>query len=154
MNRLSGPSSDAVRILGESIRAGRLRRGWSVAALAERVGVTSQTITRIERGAPGVAIGTVFEAAHLAGVELYGEHRDRVGRTVANELALLPHADVLAGKPTMISEPLNSLFVWIWLPGETEPVVAGRLDRRGDRFVFSYGRSYIDRPGAVSDLPA
>jgi serine/threonine-protein kinase HipA len=50
----------------------------------------------------------------------------------------------------MTSEPLNSLFVWIWLPGASEPVVAGRLDRRGDRFVFSYGRSYHERPGAVA----
>jgi serine/threonine-protein kinase HipA len=47
----------------------------------------------------------------------------------------------------MTSE-LNSLYVWIWLPDATEPVVAGRLDRRGARFVFSYGRSYLDRPGA------
>ncbi len=50
----------------------------------------------------------------------------------------------------MTSEPLNSLFVWIWLPEATEPVVAGRLDRRGDRFVFSYGRSYLDRPGGAA----
>jgi transcriptional regulator with XRE-family HTH domain len=90
MKRLSKPAAEVVRILGESIRAARLRRGWSVAALAERAGVTAQTITRIERGAPGVAIGTVFEAAHLAGVDLYGGHRDWVGLTVANELALLP----------------------------------------------------------------
>lgn len=90
MTRLSGPSSEAVHILGESIRAARLRRGWSVAVLAERAGVTTQTISRIERGAPGVAIGTVFEAAHLTGVDLYGGNRDQVGRTVARELALLP----------------------------------------------------------------
>jgi transcriptional regulator with XRE-family HTH domain len=90
MTRLSGPSSEAVRILGESIRAARLRRGWSVAVLAERAGVTTQTIARIERGAPGVAIGTVFEAAHLTGVDLYGGNRDQVGRMVTSDLALLP----------------------------------------------------------------
>jgi transcriptional regulator with XRE-family HTH domain len=90
MIRLSGPSIAVVRILGESVRAGRLRRGWSVAVLAERVGVTAQTINRIERGAPGVAIGTVFEAAHLTGVDLYGGNRDLVGRMVNSELALLP----------------------------------------------------------------
>jgi serine/threonine-protein kinase HipA len=50
----------------------------------------------------------------------------------------------------MTSEPLNSLFVWIWLPEATDPVVAGRLDRRGDRFVFSYGRSYLERSGAAA----
>jgi transcriptional regulator with XRE-family HTH domain len=90
MTRRSGPTDAVLRILGESIRAARLRRGWSVAVLAERVGVTAQTVTRIERGAPGVAIGTVFEAAHLTGVDLYGGNRDLVGRTVISELALLP----------------------------------------------------------------
>ena len=76
MHRLSSPTADAVCVLGASIRAARLRRGWSVALLAERVGVTAQTISRIERGASGVAIGTVFEAAHVTGVELYGGHRE------------------------------------------------------------------------------
>lgn len=79
-----------MRILGETIRASRLRRGWSVAALAERVGVSVPTITKIERGHPSVAIGTVFEAALLVGVELYGGHQDLAGRIVSNELVLLP----------------------------------------------------------------
>jgi hypothetical protein len=37
-----------------------------------------------------VAIGTVFEAARLVGVELFGGHQDLAGRVVQNELALLP----------------------------------------------------------------
>lgn len=40
-------------------------------------------------------------------------------------------------------------FVWIWLPGAVEPVVAGRLDRVGDLIDFTYGRSYLARPGAI-----
>jgi transcriptional regulator with XRE-family HTH domain len=80
----------AVQILGESIRAGRLRRGWSVVALAERVGVSAPTITKIERGNPSVAIGTVFEAARLVGVELFGGNEGLAGQVVRNELALLP----------------------------------------------------------------
>lgn len=40
-------------------------------------------------------------------------------------------------------------FVWIWLPGTEEPVVAGRVDRRADRLVFGYGRSYLERPDAI-----
>ncbi len=79
-----------MQILGESVRAGRLRRGWSVANLAERVGVSTPTITKIERGNPSVAIGTVFEAARLVGVELFGGNEDLVGQVVRNELALLP----------------------------------------------------------------
>lgn len=41
-------------------------------------------------------------------------------------------------------------FVWIWLPGETEPVVAGRLDQDGDRLLFTYGASYRRRNNAIS----
>ena len=43
-------------------------------------------------------------------------------------------------------------FVWIWLPEETEPVVAGRLFKdAGDvAFSFSYGRSYLGRKNAIA----
>lgn len=43
-------------------------------------------------------------------------------------------------------------FVWIWLPGQDDPVVAGRLhyQSHGRRYVFGYGRSYLDRPDAIS----
>ena len=41
-------------------------------------------------------------------------------------------------------------FVWVWLPGETRPVVAGRLAAAGDQLVFNYGRSYLDRNNAIS----
>lgn len=40
-------------------------------------------------------------------------------------------------------------FVWIWLPGATSPVVAGVLNRKGDALVFNYGKSYLDRHGAI-----
>ena len=36
-------------------------------------------------------------------------------------------------------------YVWIWLPNTTVPVVAGRISRDGDRLIFNYGRSYLDR---------
>lgn len=41
-------------------------------------------------------------------------------------------------------------FVWMWLPGATEPVVAGRLDRDGERLLFTYGASYRRRHNAIS----
>lgn len=41
-------------------------------------------------------------------------------------------------------------FVWIWLPGATEPVVAGRLDQDGERLLFTYGASYRRRKSAIS----
>jgi serine/threonine-protein kinase HipA len=40
-------------------------------------------------------------------------------------------------------------FVWVWLPGATAPVVAGRLARAGHQLVFNYGRSYLGRPDAI-----
>jgi serine/threonine-protein kinase HipA len=42
-------------------------------------------------------------------------------------------------------------FVWVWLPGETRPVVAGRLALTDDRqLVFNYGRSYLARENAIA----
>jgi serine/threonine-protein kinase HipA len=56
----------------------------------------------------------------------------------------------------MTSEP-GEAFVWIWLPGATEPVVAGRLDRVGELVAFTYGRSYLEReeriPLFLPELP-
>jgi serine/threonine-protein kinase HipA len=37
--------------------------------------------------------------------------------------------------------PPREAFVWIWLPGRTEPVVAGRIQPDGERYIFNYGRS-------------
>ncbi len=41
-------------------------------------------------------------------------------------------------------------YVWIWLPGAAEPVVAGRLSRDGANIVFNYGRSYLERADAIA----
>jgi len=48
----------------------------------------------------------------------------------------------------MISEP-REVFVWTWLPGEAEPVVAGRIVAEGTRYDFTYGRSYLARKNAI-----
>ena len=39
----------------------------------------------------------------------------------------------------------DEAYVWIWLPGATAPVVAGRIARDGERLIFNYGQSYLDR---------
>lgn len=48
----------------------------------------------------------------------------------------------------MTSEP-QRIFVWVWLPDATEPVVAGRLDPVGPIVNFTYGRSYLERGNAI-----
>ena len=50
----------------------------------------------------------------------------------------------------MISNPhYTEAFVWIWLPGETEPVVAGKLSLEGQGLLFNYGKSYLERSNAI-----
>jgi serine/threonine-protein kinase HipA len=41
-------------------------------------------------------------------------------------------------------------FVWMWLPGTTEPVVAGRLDKDGSNLVYTYGARYRRRKDAIA----
>ena len=36
-------------------------------------------------------------------------------------------------------------YVWIWLPNETEPVVAGKLETDNGNLLFNYGKSYLER---------
>ncbi len=51
----------------------------------------------------------------------------------------------------MTSDPgEQEAFVWVWLPNETEPVVAGRLAAAGDDILFNYARSYLARGNAIS----
>lgn len=50
----------------------------------------------------------------------------------------------------MPSDGPQKAYVWTWLPDQTEPVVAGVLEARGDRFTFAYGQSYRERARAPS----
>ncbi len=45
----------------------------------------------------------------------------------------------------------DEAFVWIWLPDQTTPVVAGRLVAEKDYLHFNYGKSYLER---ISDQPS
>lgn len=44
---------------------------------------------------------------------------------------------------------LTELYVWVWLPAYSSPVVAGRLEQVADTCSFTYGRSYLGRPDAI-----
>jgi serine/threonine-protein kinase HipA len=45
----------------------------------------------------------------------------------------------------MSSNHNKEAYVWIWLPEETEPVVAGRLEADNGNILFNYGKSYLER---------
>jgi serine/threonine-protein kinase HipA len=47
-------------------------------------------------------------------------------------------------------EEYTEAYVWIWLPGRVEPVVAGKLTAEGDALVFNYGKSYLERDNAIA----
>ena len=86
----------ALQTLGTQIAVARRELGWTAADLAQRLGVTAQLVSRIERGAASTAVGTVFEAAVLCGIQLFSIDPDDVRSMAAvaeNErlrLALLP----------------------------------------------------------------
>ena len=43
------------------------------------------------------------------------------------------------------STAYTEAFVWIWLPEETEPIVAGRIEAQNNTMLFNYGKSYLER---------
>jgi len=93
--RLSPVTVDTLQILAASIKTARLRKRWTIAQLAQRAGVSTPTMTKVERADPGVAIGTVFETARLVGVPLFDADPQAVARYGAHkraELALLPQS--------------------------------------------------------------
>lgn len=48
------------------------------------------------------------------------------------------------------NEKHNEIFVWIWLPNQQEPIVAGKLTKIKKRVLFTYGKSYLQNPKAIS----
>lgn len=65
-------AADALKVLGQQIRLARHDRGWTATELAEQLSVSPRTVASIESGSPGSSIGTVFNAASLLGVHLFG----------------------------------------------------------------------------------
>lgn len=51
-------------------------------------------------------------------------------------------------KPT--AGAATTVYVWTWLPGETEPVVAGAVEPRGPLLPFYYANSYLARDNAIA----
>ncbi len=56
-----------------------------------------------------------------------------------------------------MSSKIEALYVWIWLTGQSEPVVAGVIAPVGNVLTFQYGKSYLARKEAepifVDELP-
>jgi transcriptional regulator with XRE-family HTH domain len=63
------PVVRALRKLGHDIRDARRRRRIPVAVLAERAGVSRVTLSRVEKGEPGVSMGTYAAVLFVLGME-------------------------------------------------------------------------------------
>lgn len=74
-----------MEIVGEQIKLARLRRNFSIAQVAERATCSPLTISRIEKGAPTVAIGIylrVLYALQLDDDILLIAKEDKLGKSL------------------------------------------------------------------------
>lgn len=91
MIEMSSPKTKpALERLGHDIRNARLRRGIAVADLAVRAGTSPSSIARLERGDPGVAIGTLADVLVVLGLlerlaDLIDVRKDDLGLALAVE---------------------------------------------------------------------
>jgi transcriptional regulator with XRE-family HTH domain len=86
-------AQEAALLLGKQIKLGRKQRKWSEQNLAERAGISRATLQKIERGEMTCAIGLVFEAASLVGVNLFEQDKLPLNISIDqtnNKIALLP----------------------------------------------------------------
>ncbi|WP_093425705.1 helix-turn-helix transcriptional regulator [Tranquillimonas alkanivorans] len=97
-------AAEAVALLGAIIRNNRIQARQTVAELASRAGISRGTLQRIERGDPGVSIGTVFEVCALQKISLFDLelkgiqdrlHQERRIQHLIPKSARKPHIEVL-----------------------------------------------------------
>ena len=86
---LTPMSRDAVVGVGQLVASERRRQRRTAADLAERAGISRDTLHRVERGDPTVAIGTVIELLVLLGVPLFASDAEGLARQVASGRQLL-----------------------------------------------------------------
>lgn len=86
---------DALALLGQLIREGRLSKSMTTTELALRAGISRSLLQRIERGDPACSIGSVFEVAAICGVQLFELNAPLMTQRLAQQqekLRLLPKA--------------------------------------------------------------
>jgi transcriptional regulator with XRE-family HTH domain len=79
-----------LRQLGNDLRSARLRRRMSLADLALRSGSSPSTITRLEKGEPGIGIGTLADVLIVLGLaerlaELIDIRNDELGLALTDQ---------------------------------------------------------------------
>ena len=83
-----------MRELGENIHLARLRRDLSSEQIAERAGISRNTLIKIEHGDEGVAIGSYFRVLIVLGLQndlLLIAKDDILGRKLQDAGLMTPH---------------------------------------------------------------
>jgi transcriptional regulator with XRE-family HTH domain len=86
-------AQDAASLIGQQIKLARKSKKWSSANLAERAGITRETLQRIENGDMRTSIGLVFEVAAIIGVPLFTEDKQLFSNNlelIQSKIELLP----------------------------------------------------------------
>jgi transcriptional regulator with XRE-family HTH domain len=89
----SNYAQEAAVLMGGQIKLGRKQRKWTEKNLADRAGISRATLQKIENGEMSCAIGLVFEAATLVGVNLFEQDRLSLAKNIdqtRDKIALLP----------------------------------------------------------------
>ena len=58
-----------MRALGERLKLARLRRELPTVLFAERLGISRDTLSRLEKGDPNIALGTYMRALRVLGLD-------------------------------------------------------------------------------------
>ena len=87
---LPQPVRRALRKLGTDISVARRRRGISTLLMAERAFINRNTLTKVEKGDPGVSLGICASVLFVLGMtdrlaELVDPARDPVGQDLEEE---------------------------------------------------------------------
>ncbi len=81
--------------LGQRLKVARLRRKISAILFAERIGVSRDTLNRLEKGDPNIAIGTYVRALRVLGLDRDIDtiaRDDQLGRALQDQTLLARHS--------------------------------------------------------------
>lgn len=132
---MSSPKTlSALARLGTDIRGARLRRAMAVSDLAARSGASPSTLARLERGDPGVAIGTLADVLVVLGLadrlsDLFDVRNDNLGLSLSEErlpqrgrtFAAIARRQKAAARKQAADKPTSAKA------GQDKPAVAGDI---------------------------
>lgn len=138
---------DAAFLIGQRIKLARKSKKWSSANLAE-IAELQKHFKELKMVIWEHGLVLFFESPAIIGVPLYKDKQ-----LFSNNLELIQSKIKLYHKirtqkkvvMTTLNRNYKEAYVWIWLPGKTKPVVAGKLEVMREYIIFNYGKSYLEK---------